>query len=173
MKRGVFILSLFLAGMLLTACGGQASVPAGNISAIVPADQVVSDSITSLAEPDTQAGIAAVQVDEQGAVKVSATPINLYPTGNTLEIEIVLDTHSVDLSMDLATLATLTSDAGHTVIPVRWDGPSGGHHVAGVLSFPVEVDGVSIFDGASRLTLVLRDIDALERTFTWDVPAGN
>jgi hypothetical protein len=173
MKQGAFILLLSLAGILLTACGGPSPTQPGNISAVVPTDQFVPDSATPLAEPTTQAEATAVQIDEQGAVKVSVTPINLQTARDALEFEIVLDTHSIDLSMDLATLATLTNDTGRTVTPIRWDGPPGGHHVAGVLSFPAEMDGVPLLDSASRLTLTLRDIDAPERVFSWEVSPAN
>jgi hypothetical protein len=79
-----------------------------------------------------------------------------------------VDSVAVDLSMDLAVLATLTTDAGQTVQAIRWDGPSGGHHITGLLSFPVSVDSIPILDGARKLTLTLKDVDAPERKFVWD-----
>jgi hypothetical protein len=106
--------------------------------------------------------------DQQGAIEVSVTSLNLNGGGETLDFEVALNTHSVDLSMDLAALATLTTDAGRTVQAGAWQAPSGGHHVEGTLSFPAAVDGVSLLDGAKKLTLKLVDLDAAERTFTWE-----
>ena len=76
-----------------------------------------------------------------------------------------MDTHSVDLNYDLTKIATLSSDAGEEVKPVKWSGPSGGgHHVSGTLSFPqLKMRGTSV-------TLVVREIAGVpERIFSWDV----
>ena len=68
-------------------------------------------------------------LDEQGAISVSVRPLNIGRGEATLDFEIALDTHSVDLSMDLATLATLTTDTGLTMEAGDWQAPQGGHHV--------------------------------------------
>ncbi len=70
--------------------------------------------------------------------------------------------------MDLAALATLTTDAGQAVPASLWDAPLGGHHVSGVLSFPSNIAGVPVLEGATRLTLTLINLDAAERVFTWE-----
>lgn len=44
-----------------------------------------------------------------------------------------------------------------------------GHHGSGVLSFPVTAEDGDLLTGASSLTLLLRDVDAAERTFTWNL----
>jgi hypothetical protein len=88
-------------------------------------------------------------------------------SADTIEFNVAMDTHSIDLNMDLASLATLTTDAGMTVNGAAWDGPLGGHHVEGTLSFPASVNGASLLDGANSLTLTIRDVDATERTFSW------
>jgi hypothetical protein len=111
-----------------------------------------------------------VRLDEQGSVEVAVTPLNLNGDSSTLDFDVALNTHSVDLSMDLTSLATLKSDIGLGVTAVTWAGPSGGHHVSGMLSFPANVDGIAILDGASSLTMTIRNIDASERSFTWDYP---
>jgi hypothetical protein len=83
----------------------------------------------------------------------------------TLDFDIALNTHSVDLAYDLTQIATLSNDAGEKVNPTKWDGPAGGgHHREGTLSFP------QIKNRGQALTLVLRGIaDVPERTFTWKV----
>lgn len=109
------------------------------------------------------------RVDEQGAVIVQVTPINLGMPADTLEFDITLSTHSVDLSMDLAVLSTLTTDAGISIQPTGWDGPRGGHHVQGKLSFPAIQDGKSILEGTNKLTLTITDVDAPSRVFEWEL----
>jgi hypothetical protein len=47
--------------------------------------------------------------------------------------------------------------------------PGGGHHVAGKLLFPTTVDGTPLLKGATKVTLLLRNIDAPERVFTWEL----
>lgn len=81
-----------------------------------------------------------------------------------------MSTHSIDLSMDLATLATLTTDNGRTVQAMLWNAPSGGHHVSGTLSFPASVDGDLLLDGATKVILTIENVDASKRVFTWDLP---
>jgi hypothetical protein len=115
------------------------------------------------------AGQDLVRTDRQGAVEVDVTPTNLDHPGDTIDFEVGLNTHSVNLSMDLAKLATLKTDTGLTASAVTWDGEAGGHHVSGNLSFPSQVNGKSLLEGTKALTLVIQNVDAPERTFTWDI----
>ncbi len=48
--------------------------------------------------------------------------------------------------------------------------PTGGHHVSGTLSFPASVEGKPVLDGATKLTLTIKSVDAPERVFIWDLP---
>jgi len=107
-------------------------------------------------------------VDEQGAVVVEATPLNLNDPGETIDFEVALNTHSVDLSMDLAALAILDTDTGISIAASSWDGPAGGHHVDGILSFPATWDGSPVLEDASRLTLTLFNVNAAQRVFEWN-----
>lgn len=109
------------------------------------------------------------RVDNQGAVEVSVTPVNLNNPEETLIFEVVLNTHSVDLSMDLATVATLNTDTGKSVRAAVWEAPRGGHHVEGKLSFPASVDGEPLLEGAKTLTLTIIDLDVPERILAWDL----
>lgn len=123
------------------------------------------------AEPNAPGGAALDEtlVDEQGAVAVAVTPLNIGQDGATLDFEVAMNTHSVDLSMDLATLATLTTDTGEEVAASSWDTPLGGHHATGVLSFPASSAEGRLLDGATAVTLTLVDVDAPARTFTWSL----
>lgn len=107
--------------------------------------------------------------DEQGMVVFEVAPLNLGAPGDSLDFDVVMDTHSVDLSMDLAQVATLITDTGTVVQATFWDAPRGGHHVAGRLVFPSSKDGVSILAGVTKLVLQIRDVDAPMRTFEWEL----
>lgn len=132
---------------------------------------------TSTDDPDTLALLFPNQgsmseltrSDNQGMVTVDITPLNLGMPFDTLEFDVSMNTHSVDLSMDLASLSTLTTDTGLVIRAVLWDAPRGGHHVSGKLIFPVTKDGVRLLDGSTNLTLQIRDLDVPVRTFEWEL----
>lgn len=155
MKRNFLSIIGLLLLIVLAACNGaQAGQPA-----------VEPDGSKGAVLPQT-AGLQTA-VDEQGAVSVAVTPLDLSPDASSLDFEVAMNTHSVDLSMDLATLATLATDDGRSVTATLWDAVPGGHHVSGVLTFPAEVEGTAVLADASQLTLTIRDVDAPERTFVW------
>lgn len=106
--------------------------------------------------------------DEHGAVSVVIMPLNLNNAWETIDFQVNMNTHSVDLSMDLAALTTLTTDTGYSVQAILWDAPVGGHHVSGKLSFPATADNNPILDGVERITLTVKDVDAPERIFIWE-----
>jgi len=169
---------IFLAlGLLLAACGTNSVIApaqaeaqptsASPTQAILAPPQVIEIQQTQVADP-AEAQLAEL-TDDQGAVVVIVKPIALDEQAQELLFEVALETHSVDLSMDLAALATLTTDTDFTVQADRWDAPRGGHHVSGTLSFPASLDGKAILTGATQLTLTIRDVDVPERIFAWDL----
>ena len=109
------------------------------------------------------------QTDSQGNITVQVKPLNLNNPGDTLDFEVILDTHSVDLSMDLAPMATLSNDFNWGVQAIQWDAPRGGHHVTGKLSFPAKYDGDSMLVAMARVTITIKDLDVPERLFTWQL----
>ncbi len=156
--RALVFAALLLLG--LTACAQFAGSP---FTPTVEPTQVVTPVQTLPSfESDSR-------LDEQGAVTVAVTPLNLDDPGDTLDFEVSMNTHSVDLSMDLAPLAMLTNDTGKAVQAALWDAPRGGHHVNGTLSFPATADGSSLLEGTGTLTLTIREIDVPERVFVWDL----
>ena len=158
MKR-LIIPALMILTFVITACSA--------ISSPLPT-QPQPDSVST--EPASPEFDSATRMDDQGAIIFEVTPLNLdSATAESLEFSIVLTTHSIDLSMDLAATATLSTDTGISVNSTLWDAPRGGHHVEGKLFFPVTVDGKSIFDGAAKLTLTITDVDAPTRTFEWEL----
>jgi hypothetical protein len=102
------------------------------------------------------------RTDSQGQVTVTVIPINLVNLGDTLTFDVSMNTHSVDLSMDLSKLAKITTDNGKSAQAIKWDGPRGGHHVQGKLTF-----SAGEFSGAKKLTLTINNVDVPSRVFTW------
>lgn len=155
--RRLFIPTLLTLALILVACApAQAS-----------ANQANPQTVPSSAGNDAAAAVDLTRTDQQRAITVTMTPINLDNPSDQLEFDISLETHSVDLSMDLATLATLTTDTGFIVSATQWDAPRGGHHVAGKLLFPSAQDGKAILEGATKLTLTIVNVDAQSRVFEW------
>ncbi len=161
LNRLVILSSLLLA--FLTACSSQSGGREAVAAASLPAAPLVNNAAQAPA-PDGE-----TKQDEQGQVTVSITPLNLSSHDDTLEFDVAMNTHSVDLSMDLAALATLQTDTGLTVEAITWDATRGGHHVSGLLHFPTELDGRHILDDATTLTLTLQNVDVPTRVFTWQI----
>lgn len=110
------------------------------------------------------------QTDTQGEVVVVVRPVNLSNPAQPLEFEIEMDTHSVELDMDIASLAVLEADNGKRLGTASWNGSSGGHHLAGRLSFVDVAENDFSLDGARTLTLIITDVSAPERVFHWSLP---
>ena len=154
--------------LLLAACGPTSPDPFEQ--AVIPeAAEAMPQAAGGNLEPAADLAwlIGESLEDAQGAVTVRIAALEFDAAADTIEFAVAMDTHSVDLGMDLPLLSTLTTDTGLTVNGTAWDGPLGGHHVEGTLSFPASVNGVSVLDGIGRLTLTIRDMDAPERIFTW------
>lgn len=175
MKK-IQIVSLLAVVLLfvLSACSiKNESIPAVSTSSLSTASATIVPAKTPQTIPTGSTGSTGSDLsrsDSQGAVTVVVNPLTLNPTGDTLVFEVSMDTHSVDLSMDLAKLATLSTDNGKTIQAIQWDGPaSGGHHVSGKLTFPTFVEQKPVLLGVKQLTLTIKDVDAASRTFTWPV----
>ena len=171
MKRFVFpLLMLFL----LVACAPSQAVTEQSTAVASPVLNVTSTptddpALLPTLFPNSNGNGELTRIDEQGAVVLEVTPLNLGTPADTLEFDVVMNTHSVDLSMDLAALSTLSTDNGITVQASKWDAVPGGHHVEGKLIFPSTQDGTSILEGASKLTLTIVDVDAPSRVFEWEL----
>ena len=164
MKRHTLPLLLAFA-LILVACAPSQSdgdPPSGTSQA--------NPQSASSSSGDASTSTELTRSDEQGEVTVNVTPLNLDNPSDQLEFDVALETHSVELSMDLAPLATLTTDTGIEVQATTWDAPRGGHHVQGKLIFPATKDGKMILDEASKLTLTITDVDAPSRVFEWPIP---
>jgi hypothetical protein len=172
MKRFALPLLLILT-LILSACAPQAN-PDFTQPPAQPASQVIvtptdDPAILPTLFPNTAGTSDMTRMDEQGAVIFEVTPLNLGTPADTLEFDVSMNTHSVDLSMDLAQLATLSTDAGLAVQSSKWDATPGGHHVSGKLIFPSTQEAKSILEGASKLTLTIINVDAASRIFEWEL----
>jgi hypothetical protein len=93
-------------------------------------------ALVPLAVGHAQAPALAAQKSVERGVTVSVRPIDLSAAARRWEFEVVLDTHSTDLSDDLAKSAVLIDDRGAEDRPTSWQGdPPGGHHRKGTLDF--------------------------------------
>lgn len=97
---------------------------------------LATSPLVTLAQTSLDA--TATQSSSEQGVTVQVTAKSIGLPGSQWEFAVVLDTHSADLSDDLAQSATLTTDDGRTLKPTGWLGaPPGGHHREGVLAFDV------------------------------------
>ncbi len=174
--RTIRLLPVLLLSLSLVACapGATTSAKAAPTSTPAPPTQPTATQVASTVTPAKGGeGLGGsedlTRVDEQGAVTVQVTPLDLAGPGRTLDFDVRMNTHSVDLGMDLAGLATLSTDGGLSVSAVKWEAPGGGHHVSGKLSFPAAAGGKPLLQGATKLTLTLRDVGAPQRVFTWEL----
>lgn len=171
MKKIIWMALLSLSLVILAACGSaEGTAPeavVSDVEAAVPAQR--EQEAAEAERAAAAAGPGETLVDEQGAVSVAVTPRGLDPSATVLDFEVAMNTHSVDLSMNLAELAMLTTDTGTQIAASGWEAPQGGHHVSGVLSFPALGEDGPLLDSVMTLTLTLTNVDVPERTFTWSL----
>lgn len=124
---------------------------------------------TSTALPTSAPAANLTRTDTQGAVEFTVAPLNLQANATTLEFQVVMDTHSVDLSWDLAAQSVLKTDTGLEVAGSQWTAGSG-HHYENTLVFPAQTkDGNPLLAAAKTLTLTIKNTDVPERSFVWEL----
>lgn len=107
----------------------------------------------------------APQKSSQGGVTVDVTPAELAAGAKVWSFKVVLDTHSQDLSDDLAKSAVLLDAQGREGKPIAWEGAApGGHHREGVLKFAA----FEPLPEAVELRIA-RPGEAAARTFRWQL----
>lgn len=161
MKRFIFPIILILI-LVITACASATSTS-------LPTNPQPFDPALVSTESASPEFDSTTRMDDQGGIIFEVTPLDLDQHVESLEFHIILTTHSIDLSMDLAATATLTTNTGIIVTSTLWDAPRGGHHVEGKLIFPATINGKSILDGATTLTLTVTDVYAPVRVFEWEL----
>jgi hypothetical protein len=170
-SAGLTILATVAAACSALPVTPQVSTPPTSENVVAP--RPTEPPATSQSGVSNQAGSAPAgelaRTDTQGAVEFVLTPLNLDAAGATLDFDVSMNTHSVDLGWDLAAQSVLSTDTGLEVTGQSWPVGSG-HHYEGTLSFPVSAaGGEALLDGAATLTLTIRDTDVPERSFTWDL----
>lgn len=104
----------------------------------------------------------APQISNERGIKVTATPQKILGEAKTWDFQLVLETHTQDLSDDLAKSAVLIAD-GKQYLPLGWEGaPPGGHHRKGVLRFKA----ITPLPRSMELQISLAG-DASPRSFKW------
>jgi hypothetical protein len=162
LPRLFLLVIVFISGWMLSGC--SRSPGAGRDSELVGGNEPAEQADSSPRPQD------ASRVDRQGAVEFVVTPMDTADgSEELLRFDVSMNTHSVDISMDLAQLSTLATDLGLQIDADSWTGGSG-HHVSGQLIFPMRIpDGSALLEGAQEITLTIRDIDAPERVFRWQI----
>ncbi len=161
-KTRIVAALILLAGLVLAGCSPAGAANTGASDTGAAQGSAAAPGRTSIADGQTQ-------TDKQGAVTVAVTPVNMGTMGQSLDFTVVLDSASVDLSMDLTKHATLETDDGMTVQAVRWQGDKGGQHVQGTLSFPAWAGGEQFAGATSTLTMRIVGVDAPQRVFSWNL----
>lgn len=123
-------------------------------------------AITQTPATVIQAGRTFVtQTDKAGGVTVKVTPRNLGRNAAVWEFTVVLDTHTQDLSQDLARSAVLVDAQGARHLSLGWEGAAaGGHHREGVLKFK------PLMPETRAVTLEISGIGGVAvRAFRWEL----
>lgn len=171
MNKLTFLVIVFGVALLIASCSpAKAATPTLETVRTQSVTAVLENGGSATLTPPVQSQPAAPQTDSQGMVTVEVTPENLQNPGDALVFDVAMNTHSVNLGMDLAKQATLMTDNDTPVPASRWDGPTtGGHHVSGKLTFPTTYNGKPVLQGATRVTVTITNVDAPARIFTWQL----
>ncbi|CAG0938654.1 hypothetical protein GALLN_00338 [Gallionellaceae bacterium] len=104
----------------------------------------------------------APQINDERGIKVTVTRQNTLNEATTLAFEVILETHTRDLSDDLTKSSVLVAD-GKQYMPLGWKGaPPGGHHRKGLLRFKAIVPQPKTMELQIRLAG-----DPSPRSFKW------
>ena len=103
------------------------------------------------------------KIDAQEGVTIKITPLELSPEVVRWKFDIVMDTYSVELNQDMIKSSVLVDDQGKEYKPLGWEGPTGGHHREGVLTFN------RITPTPKSVELKIFDIADVVRGFDWQL----
>ena len=104
------------------------------------------------------------KTNDQSAVAITVTPIDILPQSKEWKFDVVMDTHSVELNQDLTKVIALVDDSGKEYKPLRWKGvPAGGHHREGTLIFN------QITPAPKSIELKISGIGEVVRSFIWQL----
>ena len=181
LKQATTIAILVAVVLVLSACAGQSAALAPTAAPVQPTVAQATRPTPTMAAPGQPAATQSAQptptqprpaippgdltrTNDGGSVTFAIKPINLGNGASTLDFDVSMNTHSVELNFDLKQLAVLKTDTGAEIKPSTYQVGSG-HHVESKLSFPADKIG-----GARMLTLILKNVSGVaERTFTWNL----
>lgn len=103
------------------------------------------------------------KVDDQASVTVTITPTLISEESKEWKFDVVMDTHSVELDQDMTKVAVLIDEQGKEYKALNWEGPAGGHHREGILTF------IKITPFPKSVELKISDIGGVVRIFNWQL----
>lgn len=103
------------------------------------------------------------KTEEQASVTLVVTPIDLSQNSKEWKFDVGMNTHSVELDQDMGKVTVLVDDQGKEYKPISWEGPAGGHHREGVLTFN------QVTPIPKSIMLKISGIGNVVRTFTWQL----
>ncbi len=162
-KLILFTTVLGLGVLLLAGCAGAptpTSVPPPTTAATV-----ANAGSSNPSAPNSSGPGFETQSSNGGSVTVDVKPTALT-VGEPVSFDIAMNTHSVDLSDDMAKISVLRDDTGKEYAPTSWEGGgAGGHHRSGTLLFP------ALTSKPKSVELVIKGLAKVpERVFKWDLP---
>ncbi|MFA5773545.1 MAG: hypothetical protein WC908_02630 [Candidatus Paceibacterota bacterium] len=104
------------------------------------------------------------KTDEQLAVTVTVTPVDISPVLPEWKFNIVMNNHEIELNQDLVKNTILVDNEGKEYKPLRWEGAEpDGHHREGVLIFK------AITPNPKSIELKISGIKEVVRSFIWQL----
>lgn len=101
------------------------------------------------------------KIDAQANVTVVVTPLDLLPQSAQWKFDVGMNTHSVELSQDMVKSSILIDDQGTEHQPTSWEGPIGGHHREGTLTFD------RVTPTPKSVGLRISGVGGVVRNFVW------
>ncbi|MCL4302137.1 MAG: hypothetical protein KJ077_40975 [Anaerolineae bacterium] len=161
MKQAILLILIITVTGLLAACSSEATQSKESQTGVTQAQAVQPETAQTLPVAPT----FERQSNDEKAVTVEVTPLNLPQGGSSLDFEVAFNTHSVELDFDPTAISVLRDDQGQEYPALAWDGggPTG-HHRSGTLRFKV-------FDHPTNFVeVVIRSVAGVpERVFRWNL----
>ncbi len=132
--------------------------------AAAPISDVLDISDTPESVLDNSASVKSLssKINEGGQLSVEVEPIN-FSFNAQARFKVAFNTHQGNLDFDLTKKAVLLDMANNEYLPLEWQGGQGGHHLSGILIFP-------IIKKTGQIKLIINDIyNVSEREFLWNL----
>lgn len=136
------------------------------VYSVVKTDNTRNPAATTSQSLDIQqsTGKLSPQINEEANVSIEVTP-KILENGKDPQFQIALNTHSTDLSFDVAKIVVLVDDKGNSYSDSNWNGSEpGGHHRNGILTFNKPLSNTKYVE------LIIKDVAGVsERKFRWNI----